>query len=1090
MATESVTVLFTDLVGSTELSSSLSRDVADEVRRAHFSALREAITATGGAEVKNLGDGLMVVFDAIATSLSCAVAMQQAIERYNRGLPATLAIRIGISTGDVSVEESDYFGDPVVEAARLCAVAQGGQILTTDVVKGLARRSGHNFTTERELELKGLPEPVVAWEVVWESAAAPVFGLPIPPRLPQVPAIGVVGRAGEKEILKEALKAATTGASARTVLVSGEAGVGKSTLASSFAREAYAEGAVVLYGRCDEDLVIPYRPFVGALTHLLSNADDAVLSDVGYDNLSVLARLVPDLRKRRIDLTSTTSSDPDAERWLLLGAVVALIERASAGSPIVILLDDLHWADQPTLQLLRHIVSTLVGPILVIGTYRDTELSFSHVLTETLATLTREQSVSRVPLSGLGDDEVVSFVEAASGQALDEVGMDLAHLLYRETDGNPFFVTEVLRHLVETRAIVQNDTGRWIPARQLLDAGFPESVRQVIGSRVGRLGSDAARVLSAASVIGQEFEVDLLCGMLALDEELVLDVLESAASAALVEEVRSTAGSFRFVHALIQHTLYDDLGGTRRARLHRAAAESLEELVGENPRNRAPELARHWLSSTGPTELSKAVSYARLAGETALAALAPAEAIRWYSEALSVLAEAHNDRERARCLAGLGEAQRQAGDATYRETLLAAARLALRVGDDDVLVRAALANNRGFQSGAGIVDTERVEILISAVNAIGSDDSLARCRLLALLALERTYDGDYPARRLLIDEALHMAHRLGDPSTVFDVQIRRAQAIWMADTVEELFTESSEVLALADQLGDPVSKFWAALMRYVFAIQVGDLPEVIRCQADAARIASETGQPILKWTSLFSMSWSCLLNGDIFQAEALANEARDLGTATGQPDTFAIFGVQLVIIRWHQGRLGEIVDMVVQMALENPGLSALRATAAWVLAEVGRDDEAKGLLDAETTSRFSCNEDLLVPTYLQGWARVASHLRSQDAANLLYDRLARWPNQVVFGGPAVVGAVAHNLGTLATVLDRFDDAEAHFAHALEIHERIGAPFFVALTQLEWGQMLLARRGPGDLGRSETFLRAARDIAQSRGYAGLEKLTAT
>ena len=706
-ATENVTVLFTDLVGSTELSSSLSPEAADEVRRAHFATLREVIAATGGTEVKNLGDGLMVGFDATISALACAVAMQQAIERHNRRAPVPLVIRMGISTGDVTVEDSDYFGDPVVEAARLCAVAQGGQILATDVVKLVARRSGHNFTTERELELKGLPEPVVAWEVLWESTEEESSGIPVPPRLPEVPAIGLVGRAQEQERLKETLKAVTSGESPWIVLVSGEAGVGKSSLTSSFTRDAYAEGALVLYGRCDEDLVIPYRPFVEALTHYLAHTEDGVISDVGDNHLSALVHLVPALQRRRPDLVETRSSDPDAERWILYGAVVALLERASLEAPVIILLEDLHWADGPTLQLLRHSSKTLVGKVILLGTYRDTQLSSSHPLTETLAMLTREPSVSRISLSGLEDDEVVSFLEAAAGQTLDETAVELAHALYRETDGNPFFVAEVLRHLVETRSIVQDDTGRWIPAQELSQAGLPESVRQVIGSRVARLGDEAMRVLSAAAVLGQEFDVGLLSTVVGSGEDPVLDVLEATCSAALTAEVRAVPGRFRFTHALIQHTLYDDLSVTRRARLHREVAQALESIVGENPGVRAGELAATLAGSDSTDRVVEGCHLPRLAGENALSSLAPAEAIRWYEEALGALAHTSEDTERAKCLAGLGEAQRQTGNGAYRETLLEAARLAQELGDVNTLVQAALANNRGFQSGAGIVDSEQ-----------------------------------------------------------------------------------------------------------------------------------------------------------------------------------------------------------------------------------------------------------------------------------------------------------------------------------------------------------------------------------------------
>jgi len=1086
-ATESVTVLFTDLVGSTELSSSLSPNAADEVRRTHFATLREVIAATGGTEVKNLGDGLMVGFDATVSALSCAVGMHQAVERHNRKASVPLVIRIGISTGDVTVEDSDYFGDPVVEAARLCAVAQGGQILAADVVKLLARRSGHNFATERELELKGLPEPVVAWEVLWESTEeGESSGIPVPPRLPQVPPIGVVGRAQEQERLQETLKGVTSGEPPRIVLVCGEAGVGKSTLTSSLARDAHAQGAVVLYGRCDEDLAVPYRPFVEALTHYVAHADDAVISDLGNDHLSALVRLVPALQRRCPDLEATRSSDPDAERWMLYGAVVALIERASSEAPVVLLLDDLHWADRPTLQLLRHCSKTMVGRVVFLGTYRDTQLSSSHPLTETLAALTREPSVTRISLSGLDDDEVVSFVEAAAGQALDGTAVELAHALYRETDGNPFFVGEVLRHLVETRAIVQDDSGRWIPAQELSEAGLPESVRQVIGSRVARLGAEATRVLSAASVLGQEFDVPLLCAVVGSGEDPVLDVLEVAGSAALTAEVRAVPGRFRFTHALIQHTLYDDLGTTRRARLHRAAAEALEASVGDDPGARAGELARHWLAATAPTESSKAVTYARLAGEGALASLAPAEAIRWYEEALGALAHAPEDTERARCLAGLGEAQRQTGNGAYRETLLEAARLAQGIGDVDTLVRAALANNRGFASAAGFVDSARGAMLTAALDAIGTADSPGRCRLLALLAVERTYDGDYLRRRVLCDEARQIARRLHDPATVFDVLIRAGQATWMPDTVEELLRDSIEGTELAEQMGDPVSKFWAAIFRSTFAIQVGDIADVTRCHAEAARLASEVGQPILKWTSSWSLSWSTLLVGNIAQAEALANEAFEIGNDTGQPDTLAIYGIQLSHIRWYQGRFGEMADLIVGIAADNPDIPSVRSAAARSLIDAGRDDEARTMLDAEMSSGFSIPEDFLLPVYLDGWARVTSHFNDHDAATVLYPRLARWPNLVVFGGPAVIGALSHDLGTLATVLGRYEAAEAHFADALRIHEKVTAPFHIAQTRLEWGRMLLSRRGPGDLERAQATLRSAFDLAHQYGLAGLER----
>jgi class 3 adenylate cyclase/tetratricopeptide (TPR) repeat protein len=1083
-ATENITVLFTDLVGSTELSSSLSPSAADELRRVHFATLRDAVADAGGTEVKNLGDGLMVVFQATAPALSCAVAMQQAIVRRNKKIDVPLAVRIGVSAGDVTVEDGDYFGEPVVEAARLCAAALGGQILVTDVVKTLARRSGHRFAAERAMDLKGLPEPVVAWEVVWEVSDSGE-GIPLPSRLPQVPNRGVVGRTAEVARLDHALQEVGNG-DPRVVLLSGEAGIGKSTLLSHCARQAHAHGAVVLYGRCDEDLAVPYRPFAEALRHYVSHADDAELAELVDEHRVALARLVPEVRKRFTELTSAIWSDADAERWMLYGAVVALIERAASHAPVMLIADDLHWSDTPSLQLFRHLSTSLAGRVLIVGTYRDIELSAAHPLTDALAALAREPSVTRIELSGLGSDEVISFVEAAAGHSLDDSGTGLARALYRETDGNPLFVGEVLRHLVETGAVALNDEGRWELTGELSEAGLPESLRQVIGARVRRLGAELAEALSAAAVLGQEFDSTLLSKMVGIEEEPLLELLESAVSSALLVETPTSPGHFRFAHALIQHTIDQELGPNRRARLHRAAAEALEETYGDDPGVRAGELARHWLVAARPHELAKAVRCARLAGEHALDALAPAEALRWFDEALEVLARAPDDHQRARCLAGLGEAQRQVGDELYRETLLDASRLARSIGDRETLVLATLANSRGWASVAGEVDEERIAELQAAVDSVPTNDVKPRARLLALLAHERSYDGDLPGRQTLADEALELARRSGDPATLLDVLLHRRQAIWVPDTVEQLLAESTEAVTLADELGDPASGFTARVTRSIFSVQVGDVASVARDHEACTRLAAEVGQPILKWTDAAQRGWSVLLAGDAELADALVTESLQVGLETGQPDAFPIYGGQLFCIRWHQGRLGEIVDVMVQTASEHSGLSIYRSLAALALTETGRDREARAMLETESAAGFPAHDDFLRPGYLDLWARVASHLGDREAAAVLYDYLAPWPTLVVCTAVTVQGAVAHNLGTLARVLGRHEEAEAHFTQALEVHRRLAAPFYQALTQLEWARTLRDRGSGTDLVNAEAMLQSSLATAAERGFAAVDR----
>ena len=512
-----------------------------------------------------------------------------------------------------------------------------------------------------------------------------------------------VGRVAERKRLTELWGQAREG-SLRVALIGGEAGVGKTRLSTHLALEAHADGATVLYGRCDEDLGVPYQPWVQALGHLVKEARAAAPRRLCRAFRRRPGRLVPALRDRVSDLPSPRESDPETERYLLYAAVAGLLEGAGEQEPMLLILDDLHWADAPTLSLLRHVVAS-GSPmrVMVVGTYRDSDLSRDHPLTALLADLHREQGVERVKLTGLDSEDVLALMEAAAGQELDEDGRALAAEITRETAGNPFFAGELLRHLTESGAIVQEDGGRWRVVGDLADLGLPQSVREVIGRRVERLGADARTALSAAAVIGREFDLDLLLAALDLPEARLLDLLDEAVAASLLQESTEPSGRFTFTHALVEHTLYEDLGRTRRARLHKRVAEALEQQCGDEPGERLGELAGHWAAAVVSVDTAKAIHYARLAAERALRQLAPDEAARWYRKALELHDQAPGAiaQSAASCLIGLGEAQRQVGDPEHRQTLLDAAALAQELSDADRLGRAVLANTRGWASQVG-----------------------------------------------------------------------------------------------------------------------------------------------------------------------------------------------------------------------------------------------------------------------------------------------------------------------------------------------------------------------------------------------------
>ena len=1063
-------ILFTDVVGSTALSQRLSPESADEVRRGHFSVLRQAIAETGGTEVKNLGDGLMVAFASASAALACGVAMQQGLERDNRGREHSVGLRVGLSGGEVSKEDEDYFGDPVVEAARLCAKCESGQILAADVVRAMAgRRSRHECRSIGALELKGLPDPVETVEVIWEPlGGAETNAVSLPGRLVVRPAVGVVGRDPEVQAIADAAKRVATGEGREFLLISGEAGLGKTTLVAEASRAAFDNGAVVLFGHSEEDLVTPYQLFAEALGHYVTYAPEEQLLGHVATHGSELSKLTPALASRIPDLPPSKATDADTERFLLFAAVVGLLAQVSEDQSVVVVLDDLQWADRASLLLLRHIAaSDQTMRVLVIGTYRDTELSQGHPLLDALAALRRLDGVTRIDLAGLDDTGVVAFLEAAAGQTLDDDGVGLAHAVYRETDGNPFFVSEVLRHLVETGALYQDTSGRWVSDLSLDEVTLPDSVREVIGARVGRLGQDAAKVLSMAAVIGRDFDLDVLARATETPEDQLLDILEAAAAAALVREL---SGRYSFAHALIQHTLSEELGPNRRARAHRKVAEALEDLCGDRPGARVGELARHWLSATQPIDSSKAVAYARQAGDAALAALAPADALGYYSQAIDLIRGTDPDPVLALDLAiGLGTAQRQTGDPSFRETLLDAARRAADLDDTKRLVAAAVANNRGYFTAVGTVDTEKVEVLELALSRLPPNDA-DRALVLAILCAELTWGSTLERRQSLAAEAVAIAQSSGDDVIVVRVLNSVAYPLTVHSLIGQSLSWSAEALVRAEQISDPMLLFLAALGRMTPAAESGDIDEMDRCLEIMGPLAERLDQPILSWIDAYYRSTRAQIAGDIEMAERMATLALQIGTDSGQPDATMFFGSQVVVINLQRGTVGELIPLIEQLVADGGSIANVyTATLALALADADRTDEARQLLEGFATRGFDLPEDGVWLTAMVDYAFAAIACRDRTYAGPLFDRLAPWADQLCVTPVTALGPVSQYLGGLAGVLGRYDEADSYFAQASRFNARAGAECFAAQTDLLWGKMLAERQAPGDAQKARDLL---------------------
>jgi hypothetical protein len=915
------------------------------------------------------------------------------------------------------------------------------------------------------------------------SDSAAVQQIPLPPRLASA-AGEFVGRRDELEQIADAWSRVAQEPLREIVLVAGEAGLGKTTLAAKAARAAHEQGADVLFGHCEEDLIVPYQLFVEALSQFVTHASEEQLRAHVAEHGSELSRIVPALAKRIPELPATRAMDADSERSLLFAAAVDMLATASEQRPLVLMLDDIQWADNGSLLLLRHLaVSDRPMSLLILATYRDNETT---ALLDTLAALHRQTGVTRLDLAGLADTEVLQCVETLVGPAAEDVAADVARAVHRETDGNPFFVSELLRHLKVTGAI--SEDGRWVASGPVESVALPESVLEVIGARIARLGKECARALRLAAVIGREFDFEFLGEAARVDQGELLEMLDQAEESALIEELDDGPGRYRFTHALIQHALYQDLNAARRIVAHRDVARALDKLHGDQPGARIGELARHWCFAPQSDDAHKAIRYAYAAGEAALAALVPAEAIDYFTSATELVA-AHGESDTGLELdlaIGLGTAQRQNGDPAFRDTLLAAGQRAAELGDTQQLVRAVLANNRGWHSSSGSSDAEKVAQLELALQRL-PEDVPERALVIAALCAELAFGSTLDRRQALAGEAIRIGRASGHDHVLVPAINQVAFAVAVPSLLEDSLQWTAEALNRAEQLGDPMQLYFAAMYRATAAIRANDIAEADRCFAIARGLVDQLRLPPLQWEFTFHMAKRAQLAGDLAEAERLATEAFTIGSESGQPDAETTFGVQLAAVSWMRGTMGDLAPLLEGMIAENPGLPTIRASLAMAYAQAERREDAARILGEFADSNYYLPQDTAWLNGMTEYADAAICCADPGYAQTLYDVLEPWEDQFsAAGGFTAEGPVCLYLGALATVLERYDDAERHLLHSTDICAHNGMKFYAALTELRRAQLYLARGLEADMEPARRLLESAKNDAQAGGYGAIER----
>ena len=867
--------------------------------------------------------------------------------------------------------------------------------------------------------------------------------------------------------------------SGRIVLLAGDAGIGKTTLTGELARRVHDAGAIVLAGRSPRETVVPYQPFLEALRHWALNALVADLRANTREYGPELARLIPELRRRIPDLPAPPQDEPETERYRLFEAVVGMLTDLSRSAPVLLVLDDLQWADRPTLLLLRHLArATNPARLLILVAYRATERG--DTFTNALGELRRDRLSSQLDLRGLSESETAELVRVRAGVSPARA---FAHALYEETEGNPFFIEEIIRHLIEAGVQVGSAS-----ASELQRFGLPEGVKQVIAFRLMRLEAPAAELLRVAAVIGRDVDADLLERVVVLTEDEFLAALDETLGAVLLVESDENPGSYLFTHALIRETLYESMSVTRRARIHKRVGEAIEAAQGRRHERYLPELAYHFTRGADPDDAEKAITYALRAADLATTMLAHEEAAEHYARAIDVQGRFQPDAFERRCelLLRLGEArvrggERALGSSAFRE----AAALAERLGDGASLARAAIGASRRYVQPPGVVDTELIEMIERALE-LEPDRTLVRVRLLACLCGAIYYSTERDRMPALSDEAMSIAVELGDPEARAYACSARRRVLWDALHLAERVEVSTEMLTLARQIGNLELQLQAHAWLVVDLLERGD-----RDAVDAQMEAFDAGadrlrQPLFEWNSILWRAMRALLAGSLSLADQLAAEALAAGAPAEAVTVSQYYAIQVLGIRREQGRMGELERSARQMVEENPDRPAWRAGLATLLCEEGRFDEARdefSRLAAEDFEDIPKDLDWMIAMTLL--SDVCADLGDGDRAALMYAKLEPYADvNVVIGLAAVcLGSAESFLGRLAGTMGRIDLAASHFERALSANAALGAPACLARTQVDYASAL----GSGP--RAQELLDAAARAAAELGLGAVARKVA-
>ena len=1058
-----LTIMMTDMEGSTALRRTVGDERADEILGLHGVVVRDQIGKCGGQERQFLGDGFLLSFPSPVAAIRCAVGIEGAHEEYNASNPQRqVRIRIGIHIGEVSERDGQLYGQAVHVAARITAEAVGGQILVSDVVRQQAESEGMwRFVDEGLFWLKGFGEMWRLFDVSVGQAAAQRLSSLAPPLTP------LVGRDREQADLRRAVNEALAGHGG-LALVTGEAGAGKSRLVDDIGAEAWARGMRVLVGHCVEmDSTPPYLPYVEMIEQVISSPRSPLaLREALGDVAPEIARIAPALRRVFPDIPQPVELPPELARRYLWNSFQQFVARGAQTQPLLLVLEDLHWADESTLLLTAYLAPLLPEmPVLIVGTYRD-EIDTSHPLSRVISQLARRRLIDRIRLRRLSFGGVRAMVQALAGQPPPE---ELVRVIDSETEGNPFFVEELYLHLAES-GVLLDEHGRLRPDLKVDEASVPESIRLVVGERLSRLSRLTRQALVAAAVSGRVFASDFVADVAGVDIEALSDAFEEAERARLIAPIEGK-GTLAFSHELIRQTLLADVSTLKRERLHLQAADAIERRYAEDLEEHSADLTHHLSRAGRSADRSRLVRYLTIAGERAADAAAFDEAVTHFQHALSLLERGNRDT-RAELLERLAMALRSVGrweDAL--RTMNEALDLYQALGRTDSLGRLSWAMVSQLTWTARI--REAVQTGQRALAALVDIASADRARLLSAMGWAVTMGGDYETAKDLFDQARALADEVGNERALADVLhmqtihhfeyaefvegvsaglrsaavFEQESALWDLCSVqsfviyqdgalgsrEQANRLGDKTMAIAERLGHLGAIFMLLLYRAREAATRADLELLTSFGPQMADICQRGSLPWL-YVGHLCLGLAAHWRGDTQRAEAELRRAVELEPAGAHSGSSTSILVRHLA---HWGHADEVLAIYESSRPILPSPDKVNSHGAW--------SRLFGLVEA---------------LYLCGFRDDAASL-----SPLVETALERGPDWISFDGRLV----RTRAGMAAAAGGRWEAAERHFAvahqHAKQMQNRLEE---IELQRLR-AHMLLHRDGSGDRAQAEQLL---------------------